>query len=87
MAATVLNSPRAVAMSIYVVRAFIKMRKELLANSTLEKRLAIIKKTLIGHCATSIKRSARYFCRRRRNQSAKADSIKEAGCPSAASLW
>jgi ORF6N domain-containing protein len=51
MAATVLNSPRAVAMSIYVVRVFIKMRKELLANSTLEKRLATIEKTLIGHDA------------------------------------
>jgi hypothetical protein len=51
MAAAVLNSPRAIAMSIYVVLAFIKMRKELLANSTLEKRLATIEKTLIGHDA------------------------------------
>lgn len=51
MAATLLNSPRAVAMSVYVVRAFIKMRRELLADATLEKRLVTIEKTLIGHDA------------------------------------
>ena len=49
MAATILNSPRAVAMSVYVVRAFVKMRQELLTDATLEKRLATIEKTLIGH--------------------------------------
>jgi ORF6N domain len=49
MAATTLNSPRAVAMSVYVVRAFVRMRDELLANTTLEKRLAEIEKTLVGH--------------------------------------
>jgi hypothetical protein len=49
MAATVLNSPRAVAMSVYVVRAFVRLRSELLANTTLEKRLAHIEKTLIAH--------------------------------------
>src|SRR5258708_3821013 len=31
MAATILNSERAVAMGVYVVRAFVKMRQELLA--------------------------------------------------------
>jgi hypothetical protein len=51
MAATILNSPRAVAMSVYVVRAFVRMRQEMLANATLEKRLAVIEKTLIGHDA------------------------------------
>jgi hypothetical protein len=49
MAATILNSPRAVAMSVYVVRAFVRLRSELLANATLEKRLAYIEKTLIAH--------------------------------------
>ena len=49
MAATILNSPRAVAMSLYVVRAFVKIRRELLADATLEKRLAHIEKTLIAH--------------------------------------
>src|SRR5207302_944070 len=33
MAANVLNSPRAVAMSVYVIRAFVKMREELAADS------------------------------------------------------
>jgi phage regulator Rha-like protein len=45
MTATVLNSQRAVAMSVYVVRAFVKMRRELLADATLEARLERIEKT------------------------------------------
>jgi ORF6N domain len=49
MAATILNSPRAVAMSVYVVRAFVRLRNEFLANTTLEKRLAHIERTLIAH--------------------------------------
>ena len=49
MAATLLNSPRAVAMSVYVIRAFIRLRNELLANTALEKRLAQIEKTLMTH--------------------------------------
>jgi hypothetical protein len=39
MAATVLNSPRAVEMSVYVVRAFVQLR-ELLASNTILKSLA-----------------------------------------------
>ncbi len=49
MAANILNSPRAVAMSVYVIRAFIRLREELAANTTLEKRLAVIEKTLVSH--------------------------------------
>ncbi len=49
MAATILNSERAVAMSVYVVRAFVKIRRELQADATLEKRLATIETTLLGH--------------------------------------
>jgi ORF6N domain-containing protein len=49
MAAPVLNSQRAVAMSVYVVRAFVKMRRELLADSALEARLKKIEKTLLTH--------------------------------------
>jgi hypothetical protein len=49
MAATILNSQRAVGMSVYVVRAFVKMRRELLANATLEARLENIEKTLLTH--------------------------------------
>ena len=48
-AANILNSPNAVAMSVYVIRAFIRLREELASNSTLEKRLAVIEKTLVSH--------------------------------------
>ncbi len=49
MAASVLNSERAVAMSVYVVRAFVKLRRELLTDATLEARLSKIDQTLLGH--------------------------------------
>lgn len=49
MAANILSSPQAVAMSIYVIRAFIRLREEFTANTTLEKRLATIEKTLLTH--------------------------------------
>jgi hypothetical protein len=49
MAATILNSPRAVAMSVYVIRAFVKMRQDLAANSVILRRLAEIDKTLLVH--------------------------------------
>lgn len=49
MAATVLNSPKAVAMSVYVVRAFIQMREQLAANREILKRLVEIDKTLLEH--------------------------------------
>jgi hypothetical protein len=39
MAATVLNSPRAVQMSIYIVRAFIRLRDVLASNAELSRRL------------------------------------------------
>lgn len=51
MAATILNSERAAAMSVYVVRAFVRMREEFLARTGLEKRLAEIERTLVGHDA------------------------------------
>jgi hypothetical protein len=51
MAATILNSERAVAMSVYVVRAFVKVRRELLAEATLKARLERIDKTLLAHDA------------------------------------
>ena len=49
MAATVLNSPEAVAMSVFVVRAFMQMREHLVANAAILKRLAEIDKTLLKH--------------------------------------
>jgi len=51
MAATVLNSPRAVTMSVYIIRAFVKMREDLAANAAILKRLAEIDKTLLLHDA------------------------------------
>jgi hypothetical protein len=48
-AASVVNSPEAVQMSLYVIRAFEKMREELTANVTILKRLAEIDKTLLQH--------------------------------------
>ena len=49
MAASILTSSRAVAMSVYVIRAFVEMREHLLANSAILKRLAEIDKTLLLH--------------------------------------
>jgi hypothetical protein len=51
MAANILNSSRAVAMSVYVIRAFVKMREHLAANAAIFKRLAEIDKTLLIHDA------------------------------------
>ena len=51
MAATVLNSPHAVAMSVYIIRAFVKMREHLAANVAILKRLAEIDKSLLHHDA------------------------------------
>ena len=52
MAASVLNSPQAVAMSVYVVRAFVRMREQLAANAAILKRLAEIDRTLLQHDAS-----------------------------------
>lgn len=49
MAATILRSPRAVAMSVYVVRAFVQMKEALLANATIFQRLAEIDRKLVTH--------------------------------------
>lgn len=49
MAAMVLNSPQAVAMSVYVVRAFAGMREQLMANAAILKRLAEIDRALLQH--------------------------------------
>ncbi len=49
MAANVLRSKRATQMSVYVVRAFVRMREHLAANAAILKRLAEIDKTLLAH--------------------------------------
>jgi len=52
MAAMVLNSRQALALSVYVVRAFVSMREQLTANAMILKRLAKIDKTLLQHDAS-----------------------------------
>ena len=49
MLANVLNSRRAIAMSIYVIRAFVRLRETMAAQQGLRKRLAEIEKTLLVH--------------------------------------
>ena len=49
MVAAVLNSERAVAMSIFVIEAFVRMREELAANAFILKRLAEIDRSLLVH--------------------------------------
>jgi phage regulator Rha-like protein len=49
MVATVLNSPTAVDMSVFVVRAFVRMREELASRRDMEKRLKQIEKILLVH--------------------------------------
>lgn len=46
MAANILNSTRAVQMSVFVVRAFVKMREELSTNKVLMEKLAELEKKL-----------------------------------------
>ncbi len=47
MASTILKSERAVAMSIYVIRAFVEMREHLMTNAAIFKRLAEVDKKLL----------------------------------------
>ena len=46
MAATILNSPRAAQMSVYVVRAFVKARELLASNAELARELNVLKKSI-----------------------------------------
>jgi len=58
MAATVLNSPRAVQMSVFVVRAFVRMREALSDTRELARKLAAlereVKARLDGHDAAIV---------------------------------
>src|SRR5947209_4681614 len=49
MAATVLNSRKAVQMSLFIVKAFVQMREELTTSTTILRRLAEIDKKLLMH--------------------------------------
>jgi hypothetical protein len=49
MAASVLNSPRAVQMSLYVVRAFLRLRRWVADQSELAMKLAELERKVAGH--------------------------------------
>jgi hypothetical protein len=49
MAATVLNSPRAVQVSVYVVRAFVQLRRALAQNKQLAAKLADLERKVGDH--------------------------------------
>jgi hypothetical protein len=49
MAATILNSPRATEVSVYVVRAFVRLRELLASNKDLARRLDQLEKKLDSH--------------------------------------
>lgn len=51
-AANILNSARAVQMSVFVIRAFVKMRETLLGTRELAKKLAALEKQLTGRLDT-----------------------------------
>ena len=51
MAANLLRSERAVQMSVFVIRAFVRMREQIAANAAILKRPAEIDKTLLQHDA------------------------------------
>jgi hypothetical protein len=46
MAAMILNSPRAVEMSVYVVRAFVKLREVLASNAELARKLESLERSV-----------------------------------------
>ena len=52
MAATVLNSPRAVEMSVYIVRAFVRLRELVSSNRELARRFAQLETRLNKKLAT-----------------------------------
>lgn len=46
MAATVLNSPRAVELSVYIVRAFVELRAMMTNNTILSRKLDALEKSV-----------------------------------------
>ncbi len=49
MAASVLNSPRAIAVSVYVVRAFVRLREAMISQREFASKLAELEKKLVEH--------------------------------------
>ena len=51
MAASVLNSPRAIEMSVFLVRAFIRLRDAARTNTEIGKHLALLERRVTAHDA------------------------------------
>jgi hypothetical protein len=49
MAATLLQTPGAIQASIFVIRAFVRMREVLAANSELARQIAELERRMVGH--------------------------------------
>ena len=49
MAANILRSEHATQMSVFVIRAFVRMREQVAANTAILKRLAEIDQSLLEH--------------------------------------
>jgi hypothetical protein len=49
MAASVLNTPRAIQMSVFVVRAFVRLRELAVAHATLSAQLNALERRVTGH--------------------------------------
>jgi hypothetical protein len=49
MAANVLNSPDAIRMSVFVVRAFVRIKQALIGRAEIERRLLEVEKLLLNH--------------------------------------
>jgi len=63
MAANLLNSERAVAMSVYVVRAFVKLREVLASTDELAKKLDQLERKLTGRLDVHEKAIIELFAR------------------------
>ena len=66
MAANVLNSERAAAMSVYVVRAFVKLREVFAGNAELASKLDDLERKLTGRLDTHEKAINEWFAQIRR---------------------
>lgn len=49
MAASVLNSPRAIEVSVFIVRAFVKMRRTIAEHKEVARRIAQLERRLANH--------------------------------------
>jgi hypothetical protein len=49
MAANVLSSPRAIQMAVFVVRAFVRMRRAMAAHKEMDEKLSDMERRVMGH--------------------------------------